>query len=112
MKKTIDLCFVIGDDIRTRSRIRQLTDQLIPDVSYELDFSKVNFISRSFADELVSLVDNSNGRITCVKMPEHIEQLLAIVRRNRNAPVSSMPVKGDVIKLETAEQMEEFFNAF
>lgn len=108
---TIDLSIVIGDDIRTRSRIRQLTDLLAPNEYYRLDFAKVNFISRSFADELVSFIDNSGDRIVCINMPDHIHQLLAIVRRNRNTP-SSAPKRGEVIKLKTAEQMEEFFGSF
>ena len=112
MKKTIDISVVIGTDIRTRSRIRQLTDIITQESTYVIDFSKVEFISRSFADELVSLIDNSAGRVVCANMPEHIKQLLIIVRRNRNVHTSVQDVKGDVIKLKTKEQMEAFFNAF
>ena len=112
MKKTIDISVVIGTDIRTRSRIRQLTDLITQDATYNVDFSKVEFISRSFADELVSFIDNSAGRVVCINMPEHIKQLLIIVRRNRNVHTSIQDVKGDVVKLETKEQMEAFFNAF
>lgn len=112
MKKTIDISVVIGVDIRTRSRIRQLADLITLEDSYDVDFSKVEFISRSFADEFVSFVGNSAGRVNCVNMPEHIKQLLSIVRRNRNVHTSAQPSKGDVVKLETKEQMEAFFNAF
>ncbi len=111
MKKSIDISIVIGSDIRTRSRIRQLTEHIEPKENYDIDFSHVEFISRSFADELVSLVDNSDGRINCVNMSHHINELLEIVRRNRNVHVSPRPM-GNVIKLETKEQMEAFFNAF
>lgn len=111
MRTIIDLGIVIGDDIRTRSRIRQLTDIITPDESYILDFSNVSFISRSFADELVSFIDSAKDRIVCVNMPDHISQLMAIVRRNRNTQ-SSAPGRGNVIKLKTTEQMEAFFGSF
>ncbi len=111
MRTTIDISIAIGTDIRTRSRIRQLAEQIDSEKNYDIDFSNVEFISRSFADELVSFVDSSDGRISCVNMPQHINELLDIVRRNRNVHVSSRPM-GDVIKLETEEQMEAFFNAF
>ncbi len=111
MRKIIDISITIGTDIRTRSRIRQLTDHIEAGQDYDIDFSNVEFISRSFADELVSFVDSSDGRINCVNMPQHISELLDIVRRNRNVHVSARPM-GDVIKLETEEQMEAFFNAF
>ena len=111
MKKTIDISIIIGTDIRTRSRIRQLTEQIDLKKFYDVDFSHVEFISRSFADELVSFVDSSEGRINCVNMPQHIKELLDIVRRNRNVHVSTRPMS-NVIKLDTKEQMEAFFNAF
>ncbi len=111
MRKIIDISTTIGTDIRTRSRIRQLTEHIDAAQDYDIDFSNVEFISRSFADELISFVDSSDGRINCVHMPQHISELLDIVRRNRNVHVSTRPM-GDVIKLETEEQMEAFFNAF
>ena len=110
MKRIVRLGIVIGDDIRTRSRIHELEKYLKMPGIYILDFSDVCFISRSFADELISLMDNSTNKIECVNMSTEIEQLLYIVRANRNTPHNAT-VHGNVLQLSSVEQMTKYFEA-
>lgn len=75
---------------------------------YILDFSQVRFISRSFADELISFIDSSACKITCSHVPAEISQLLRIVRENRNMPATLIKKRG-VLQLTDMEQMAAFF---
>lgn len=75
---------------------------------YILDFSQVRFISRSFADELISFIDSSACKITCSHVPQGISQLLRIVRENRNMPCHTYQKRG-VLQLTDMEQMAAFF---
>ncbi len=109
-KKTIDIAAVIGDDIRTRGRIHELMKYIVPENRYTLDFSDVRFISRSFADELVSFIEKSPVNIECTNMPTEIGMLLEIVRKNRNTP-RNPEKKVDVLQLTSIKQMSEFFEA-
>lgn len=114
MKTTIKLGVVIGDDIRTRSRIHEIEKYLIIPGDYVLDFTEVCFISRSFADELVSFVDNYKTRkyrIECVNVAPDIAQLLTIVRANRNTLHRNSEHK-NVLQLESMKEVKEYFEAF
>lgn len=110
MKSTIRIEIIIGDDIRTRTRIHEIESRIKPGNEYILDFSNVRFISRSFADELISFIEQSPAKIEYSNANREISQLLAIVRNNRNVPhVVAQPES--VLHLNTVEQMREFFNA-
>lgn len=109
--KTISLGTVVGDDIRTRGRIHEIEKYIVnTGVEYVLDFSDVRFISRSFADELLSFIDVSESKIICSNVSKEISQLLDIVRANRNIPRDRY-VEKDVLHLKNFEQMSEFFEA-
>lgn len=108
MTQIIRLSSVVGDDIRTRSRIHEIEQHIGSSGEYILDFSQVRFISRSFADELISFIDSSACKITCSHVPAEISQLLRIVRENRNQPRNTYQKRG-VLQLTDMEQMAAFF---
>lgn len=109
-KEVINLETVLGSDIRTRGRIKELIRLVHPDKEYIIDFSQVKFISRSFADELISYLEYCNGRLECINMTDDIMQLMTIVRHSRTASNSSQPL-GDVKQLRTMEELTAFFEA-
>jgi anti-anti-sigma regulatory factor len=47
-----------------------------------LDFSKVDFISRSFADELLNII-REKERIEIVNLKPHLEKFLKIVKKTK-----------------------------
>lgn len=51
-----------------------------------LDFSRVIFMSRSFADELLNLVENfalENKKIKLINLPLAVEKLLNVVKKTK-----------------------------
>lgn len=110
MKKTLRIDVIIGNDIRTRARIHELERRIQEGNEYILDFSNVHFISRSFADELLSFMERSTSPIVYSNANREISQMLTIVRSNRNLPnVVSQPEA--VLHLNTVKQVMEFFDA-
>ena len=106
----ISLVSVVGDDIRTRTRINEIKKIMTPAGDYVLDFLGVRFISRSFADEILSFIDKSRCRIICRNVPDEIHALLEIVRANRNDHRPAH-VESTVLHLRDVEQMTAFFEA-
>lgn len=108
-KKTVDIGIAIGNDIRTRARINEISHLLKSEELYVLDFSLVSFISRSFADELINLMEDSNGRISITGMNKEVESMIAIVKNGRDTVVTKKQSNG-VKVLRTLKEVESFFN--
>lgn len=77
--------------------------------SYVLDFSLVEFISRSFADELINLMEDYNGRISIIGTNKEIESMIAIVKNGRVSVVSKKKSMG-VKVLRNLQEVERFFS--
>lgn len=93
-KEIINIGLTIGNDIRTRARINEISSLMRLGVFYVLDFSLVDFISRSFADELINLMEDSNNRISVIGTNKEIESMIAIVKNGRNTVISKKQSKG------------------
>lgn len=99
----------IGCDIRTRARINEISSLMNSEESYVLDFSLVEFISRSFADELINMMEDCKGRISIIGTNKEIESMIAIVKDGRDSVVSKKQSKG-VKVLRNLQEVERFFS--
>lgn len=77
---TLNIKSILGSDIRVRSRIFEIVSQMNERANYLLDFSGVEFISRSFADELITMTENANNKISIINTTQ---DLLRVVRLGR-----------------------------
>lgn len=108
MKKTIRISELIGTDVRSRSNaeiIRSAIDGETGDIY--LDFSNVTFVSRSFADELCTIMDNSKNI--------HLDNTIQIVRSMINAVKEGRSKKrvrtddnSEMKKIDTMEGLSSF----
>ena len=72
-----------GSRILSRQNIRNLNEQLIDrDAPITLDFSRVEFISRSVADELVSMQE-ANQDIRFENLLDEVMDMIVVVERSR-----------------------------
>lgn len=101
---------ILGNDIRTRARILDLINAMNDTEECNLDFSGVNFISRSFADELISLLESNSKRICIINTNDEIKTLLHIVKKGRNSK-GTPAQEGNIYVLKTMKDLELFFNA-
>lgn len=99
---------ILGPDIRTRSRINAIVRRFEPDAEYVLDFSNVKFISRSFADELVSLLEKSHKVLRIINENREVASLMEIVKSGRE---NKSGIKGwsEVLTLSNMKDVESFF---
>lgn len=81
----IKISVLISSDVRSRSNaeivrnaMMKMSDKVI------LDFSGVSFVSRSFSDELCSIVDDfQNLTIKMVNMSDMVKNMIEIVEKGR-----------------------------
>ena len=101
---------ILGADIRTRSRISEVISRMDTAHDYVIDLSGVEFISRSFADELLSFVDHSPKHPAIVNASREISEMLEIVRLGRNSKFSASN-NSEVKNLNSMMEVELFFNS-
>lgn len=101
---------ILGNDIRTRARIHDLINVMNDATDCDLDFTGVTFISRSFADELISMSEAGSRNIRIVNANDEINTLLHIVKKGRNIK-GGHSQEGDIRVLKTMKDVEMFFNA-
>ncbi len=111
MKKMIIMVEkILGNDIRTRARIFGLTNMMNDTEECVLDFSGVTFISRSFADELISLSEAATGRIQIANTNDEIDALLHIVKKGRTLKTKTQPSQENrIYVLNSMRDVENFF---
>ena len=105
--KTIKICEIIGNDIRSRSSIERIKSQMPDDEDcFFIDMSNVHFISRSFADELYNLYIDRKG-IYFVNKSENVERMLDVVWKGR----ASKRIRKTVdVEIENYTDIDDFLN--
>lgn len=109
MTRTIDITSVISVDLRSRSTVHDLL-QLIENSGEKevvLDFSKVEFATRSFVDEFYNVFIKKPVEgidIKFINMPTDLKDMLEVVKQTQNGK----PSKEKIAKAETFDTVEEF----
>lgn len=106
---TIKIADVAGTDIRSRSRVRQIVQLMQDNSTANLDFAGVEFISRSFADELLSLRDSKDRLIKIINLYGEAQSMLEIVSSARNQSIRET-LNSNVVKLKSIDEVKEFFS--
>lgn len=76
---------LISTDIRSRSNINRIEEEIRRiDSKVELDFSEVDFMSRSFADELYNFVE-SHKNVSICNINGIARSMIEAVRESRNS---------------------------
>lgn len=80
----IEMAKIISTDIRSRSNAK-IIRTAIYGVSepITLDFSRVSFISRSFADELCNIIDEYNGLLSLSNTSDLVHSMIEMVSVGR-----------------------------
>lgn len=73
--------------------LRASAEKLFKDIEYDqvpecvIDFDGIQSMSRSFAQEFLTMMDNSKKRINCVNEPYDISMMFAVVRNPKKKAV-------------------------
>lgn len=110
MATTISLYNLFGTDIRSRMFINIILQAIKDDASTTLDFTHIRFISRSFADELYTFM-NEHKHIHIMGMNEEVKNMYEIVSNSRLQPRKRPTFATKIIDLTTIQEMRAFMSA-
>lgn len=109
----VSLCELMGESIRSRSNIKRLIENIDCDNNYLLDFSSVRFMSRTFSDELYNFVKkHANVAINEQTMSKDVRAIYNAARRGREGKRKRSENSGDIIILNTVEEVSDYFSSF
>lgn len=84
--QVIELSELFDRNINTRAAISFITEKIDQEAeSIVLNFEKIEFVSRSFAHELLKLVKNHHQPVKFECVNKDIKNLLAIVKRSKES---------------------------
>ena len=114
--KTIDITQILSPDLKSRTRVHDL-DLFIRNSGEEdvvLDFSKVQFATRSFIDEFYNLfLKNSDElpyRVKITNMPEDINTILETVSKTQSG-VKVVPSHIPERKFRDVKELLQFLSS-
>lgn len=111
MASVIKIVDLINADIRSRNNAERIRGSVSNETErYLLDFSKVKFISRSFADELCNILENyHNVAIMEDTMDSEVKNVYFIVKRSRTTERRRSNTSEEVVRLKNAKEVFNFF---
>ena len=111
MEKVLLISELMGTDVRSRSNaeIIRVTAGNSGDAVI-LDFKDVTFVSRSFADELCSIMETC-GNISLVHMSGLVESMINAVSSGRKEKRLRPDAGRDIKDIDTIEDLSEFFSS-
>lgn len=84
--QVIELAELFDRNINTRAAISLIIEKIDREVeNVVLNFDKIKFVSRSFAHELLKLIENHDRLIKIERVNKDIRNLLAIVKRSKES---------------------------
>lgn len=106
---TITLSTILGTDIRSRSNANFLRQEIPTHHITTIDMSGITFISRSFADELLSIATATSTTITGAT--GEVKTMLDMVSRSRQShtPTTITPL-GHITHLNDMKSVTDFFS--
>lgn len=113
MKKIIKIAELIGVDIRSRQNadhIRNSIDNFSGVV--ELDFDGVEFISRSFADEVYTLVKENNDNVVLKNMEGIIGSMMSVVSESRTHKRVRKTKNANMKEFSDMESLSAYLSTF
>lgn len=94
--------------LSTRETARKILNFLPPEMNeYIIDFSEIEFISRSFAHEMIKIkrqLELQNKKIEFQNTQEVVKKMLEIVSQQNNI-VSKIPPSVGITKITTLDQL-------
>lgn len=108
MTTTLTISTILGTDIRSRSNANVIRREIETTHVTTIDMSGITFISRSFADELLSIAADTG--IAIVGATDEVQTMLDMVRKSREShtPTTITPI-GHITHLNDMKSVSDFF---
>jgi uncharacterized protein (DUF1330 family) len=110
MKQIINIFDIFGADLCTRSKASELIDCINTQADcLVLDFDKVTFISRSFADELYNIIESVNNQnVSYLNRNSIIEHTMQVVENGRKTERKRGIPKAEMLKFDTIDGLSSY----
>ena len=112
MKQEIKISTLISTDVRSRSNAEIIRNEI--DVTSDkvvLDFSGVCFISRSFTDELCSVIEHlKNVTIDIDNMSDIVKTMMEAVKNSRKNKRIRSKDNSEIKEFDDMEDLSDFFS--
>lgn len=110
MNQTIRLKDIYSDDLYTRSRASELRSCINESAEVVvLDFEDINFMSRSFSDELCNIMDDAKGvKFEFTNRNKEIEAMMTKVIEGRSQERKRGVSNAKIHRFEDMESLSEF----
>lgn len=109
MRQAIRLYDLFGKEIRSRFMADIIRNKIKKGNEYELDFSGIMFISRSFSDELCELVDSADVKLS--NMSGIVESMFEVVSENRKGNRIRETDNPEIKSFSNMESLSEYLMA-
>lgn len=105
MENIIKVMDILGSDIRSRLNAERIRDRI--DGQTVVDFSGVEFMSRSFADELYNIC-HENPLVRIDGMSDFVRSMYNTVSDGRQRKRVRKDDQGEVLQFNNVESLSEF----
>lgn len=105
--KTIVLKEILGLELQTRKSARSIAAMI--DSECILDFADVSFMSRSFADEICSLIEEKHN-VTVINMNPALHTLFDIVKAGRLTPRTITSSNAEIKTFNDLESLSTYLS--
>jgi len=111
MEKFINVSKILSNDIRLRRNadvIRAEAENAECTI-VNIDLDGVVFVSRSFADELINIVEQTKGKnVNIINAEGVVKNMLSVVERSRKRERVHVETGGDVVRLQDMGALQSF----
>lgn len=114
MEKVIGVSKLLGNDIRSRCNAEAIKNEIVlaGNTAVCIDMTGVQFISRSFADELLNIIAViKSTRIRLANDVGEVASMIRIVSESRKRGRIVDNGNGSMIELKDMKSLNEFFAA-
>jgi len=113
--EVVDISTLINTELRSRLEARNVRDYLLRNnlTSLKIDFSKVTFISRSFADEFYNqILINPSLEVKIVNLRTDLSQLVEAVKRTqlKKKPVETASTPRISKQFKSVAELNQYLN--
>ena len=110
MAQTIKIFDFLGAEARQRVSADKIRNEISDDKQVLLDFTDVTFISRSFADELCNIIQQTGALV--LNMQPIVKNMYDTVRKGRQRQRERTDNDGDVVTFPNSQAFMSFLTSF
>lgn len=112
MKKIVKVKELLSSDIRSRCNAEAIRNEVVNTecVEIRIDLDGVVFMSRSFTDELLNIVDNTSGKtIKIINAEGDAKSMIDVVSASRKKKRILTEKENHITELKDMNSLEKFF---